>query len=74
MVIFGGLGRFPGAAIGAFIITILYEIMRPLVSYRLIFFGALVMFTMIFIPNGLIGAPEYFQKIKSWKFSRPESR
>jgi branched-chain amino acid transport system permease protein len=62
MVVFGGLGSFPGAAIGAFIITIGYEIMRPLGSYRLIVLGVVVILTVIYLPNGMIRIPDYIGK------------
>ena len=66
MVLLGGLGHFPGAAIGAFIVTFLYELMRPLMSYRLIVLGVLVILTIIYMPKGLMGASEYMNRIKKW--------
>ena len=66
MVILGGLGRFPGGVIGAFVIIFLDELMRPLENYRLIILGVLVVVIMIFMPNGLMGIGEYINKIKRW--------
>ena len=68
MVVFGGLGSFPGAAIGAFVITIGYEIMRPLGSYRLIVLGVVVILTVIYLPNGLIRIPNNIGKLDVSKF------
>jgi branched-chain amino acid transport system permease protein len=66
MVLLGGIGRFPGAAIGAFIITISYEAMRPLMSYRLIVLGIFVILTIIYLPAGIMGATNYLELIKKW--------
>jgi len=70
MVVLGGLGGFPGAAIGAFVITFAFELMRPLMSYRLILLGVLVILIMIYMPNGLIGSSAYLKHIKRWKLFR----
>jgi branched-chain amino acid transport system permease protein len=68
MVIFGGLGTFPGPAIGAFIITFFFESIRPLMNYRLIVLGIFVLLIMIFMPGGLMGFPELARKTRVWKF------
>lgn len=54
MVLFGGLGVFPGAAIGAFIITIVNEILRPTLEWRLVILGIIVILTMMFMPKGVM--------------------
>ena len=51
----GGVGRFPGVLIGAFIITITNELLRGFESFRLLILGALVILSIIFIPMGVIG-------------------
>jgi len=56
MMVIGGMGKFPGAAIGAFIITFLNEALRPLEEYRLLILGAIVVAVIIFVPEGLMGA------------------
>ena len=58
MVLLGGLGVFPGAAIGAFVVTIMNELLRPSLDWRLVILGALVVLTMLFMPKGLMGIPE----------------
>ena len=55
MILFGGLGRFPGAVIGAFAITFMNELLRPAGTFRLLILGAIIVVTMIYIPNGLMG-------------------
>jgi len=54
MVLFGGLGVFPGAAIGAFIITIVNELLRSVLEWRLVILGAIVIVTMMFMPKGMM--------------------
>ena len=39
MVVFGGLGHIWGGIIGAIIITIVYDLTRPLYEYQLFIFG-----------------------------------
>jgi branched-chain amino acid transport system permease protein len=56
MLVIGGMGRFPGAAIGAFIVTFLNEALRPLGEYRLLIFGAIVVAVIVLVPEGLMGA------------------
>jgi len=51
----GGVGRFPGVLAGAFIITITNELLRGFESYRLLILGALVILSILFVPNGVIG-------------------
>jgi branched-chain amino acid transport system permease protein len=55
MLVIGGMGRFPGAAIGAFIVTFLNEALRPLGEYRLFIFGAIVVAVIVLLPEGLMG-------------------
>lgn len=74
MVILGGLGRFPGGAIGSFVIIFLDELMRPLESYRMIILGILIVVVMIFMPNGLMGIGEYTGKLRKWLSRRKESK
>ncbi len=62
MVLFGGLGVFPGAAIGAFVITIINELLRPALAWRLVILGMIIILTMIFMPKGLMGVPDMFRE------------
>jgi branched-chain amino acid transport system permease protein len=58
MVLFGGLGRFPGAVIGAFAITFANELLRPTGTFRLLILGGIIVVTMIYMPKGLMGMLE----------------
>ena len=55
MVVFGGLGHIWGGIIGAIIITIVYDLTRPLYEYQLFIFGLTIVFTILFMPKGIGG-------------------
>lgn len=55
MIIFGGLGSIPGTFLGAIVLTILPELMRNLMEYRMLVYGALMIIMMIVKPDGLLG-------------------
>lgn len=58
MLMLGGVGRFPGAVIGAFVITFISESMRGLGLMRFVILGAIVVAVMIALPQGLMGIPD----------------
>ena len=58
MVLFGGLGKFPGAAMGAFAITFASEFLRPFGTFRLLLLGGIIVTTMLYMPKGLMGLLE----------------
>jgi len=64
MLSIGGLGRFPGAILGAFIITIGNELLRDTGQYRLLLLGLGVVLVILFLPNGVV----------SWRGRRPWRR
>ncbi len=55
MVILGGAGNFPGAAIGAFAVTFLNDALRPLDTWRLLVLGLLLVLLIMKFPKGIIG-------------------
>ena len=55
MLVVGGMGRFPGALLGAFVTMFLSDSLRYFDTYRLIIFGFLVMVLVIKMPQGIIG-------------------
>lgn len=55
MVIFGGLGSIPGSYLGAIVLTILTELLRDLVEYRMLIYGLLLVVMMIVKPDGILG-------------------
>ncbi|MCL4369002.1 MAG: hypothetical protein M1337_07535 [Actinobacteria bacterium] len=49
------MGRFPGAVVGAFVITILAELLRPVGYLRFVVLGAIVIAVIVAMPQGLVG-------------------
>ncbi len=58
MLAIGGMGRFPGVLIGAFLVIIGNELLRGFDTYRLIVLGAAVLVTVLLLPNGLVSLAE----------------
>jgi len=54
MVAIGGFARVWGVLFGVAFVTVLGEILKPLGDYDIIAFGLLLIFTMIFCPDGLL--------------------
>jgi branched-chain amino acid transport system permease protein len=63
MVMLGGMGRFPGAAIGAFVVIFLNDAARGVGMARLTILGAIVVGVMLVLPGGLIGIPEAIARL-----------
>jgi branched-chain amino acid transport system permease protein len=55
MIILGGMGSIPGSIIGALALTIIPELMRGLMEYRLIIYGIVIVIMLIIRPSGLCG-------------------
>lgn len=60
MAIVGGMESLPGAVAGAIAVEFLVEALRSYGQWRLVLFGALLLFTMRFARNGLI-APAWLR-------------
>ncbi|MFA5662970.1 branched-chain amino acid ABC transporter permease [Castellaniella sp.] len=56
MVIVGGQGTLWGPLLGAVVLTALPELLGPLASFKLVIFGALMIFMIIAMPEGVLGA------------------
>ena len=56
MVVLGGMGSIPGVISGALIITLLPEYLRAFSELRMLIFGAVLVFVMVFKPDGMIPA------------------
>ncbi len=68
MVMLGGVASTPGAFIGAMIVTMLPEWLRPLKEYIRFVYGLGIMILMVFMPMGLAGvANSIINKFKSNK-------
>lgn len=55
MIVLGGLGSIPGSVIGAAVLSAAPEFLRFMAKYRMLVYGGLLVFMMIFRPNGLLG-------------------
>jgi branched-chain amino acid transport system permease protein len=55
MSVIGGGRSIAGAIIGSFVLTGLSEALRALQTYRLILYGGILIFTVIYMPQGLVG-------------------
>ncbi len=66
MVIFGGMHSVTGAVVSAVILTSLPEILRAAAAWRLVMYGAAVVFIMVVRPEGLLGSWELtFQSLRN---------
>jgi len=65
MLVLGGMGRFPGAVLGAFIAVFISEELRIFETYRNVIFGAMVILLVIFMPQGIAGFLFSDNKLKS---------
>ena len=54
LIIVGGMGNIPGTILGAFALKGLPEILREFANFRMLAFGALLVFMMLARPEGLI--------------------
>lgn len=52
-IVLGGIGKIPGAIIGALFLVIFPELFRGSGSMRMLFFGVILVVLMIFRPQGL---------------------
>jgi ABC-type branched-subunit amino acid transport system ATPase component/ABC-type branched-subunit amino acid transport system permease subunit len=55
-LLFGGLGRIAGPVAGSLALTILPELLTSLLDYRLILYGTLLLVSIYWLPEGVIGA------------------
>ena len=70
MSVVGGNRTIGGAVAGAFILTFLSEALRTFQAYRLVIYGAILIFTVIYMPRGLAGLADAYRSRRS-KGGRP---
>jgi len=55
MVIFGGMASVPGSYLGAIFLTVLPELLRDLLEYRMLIYGFIMVIMVTVKPEGLLG-------------------
>jgi branched-chain amino acid transport system permease protein len=60
-VVVGGFGALAGPITGAVVLTIIPEIFRASGKYQMLIFGLILVFSMLAMPDGIIGALHRFQ-------------
>src|SRR4030043_1079988 len=73
IVVFGGIGSRWGPIVGAVILGILPEVSRPIMEYRTLIYGILLLGMMRFQPGGLLGAGSILTKAFRRTIYRPWS-
>ena len=63
MVVFGGIGSHWGPIMGAIILGVLPEVSRPIMEYRILIYGVLLLGMMRFQPGGLLGSESILPRI-----------
>lgn len=56
MIVLGGRGKFWGPIVGALTLIILPELLSDLAEYKHVLYGALLIFMIIVMPEGVVGA------------------
>ena len=54
MVVFGGMASIFGAVVGALVLTTLPQLLTVLKDYEMMVFGAVLIATMVFFPQGIV--------------------
>lgn len=76
IVVLGGMGSLSGSIVAAIVLTFLPEALREFATYRLLIYSTLLILTMLFRPQGLMGTKEFsvtssglknnWSKAKAW--------
>jgi branched-chain amino acid transport system permease protein len=64
-VVLGGMGSITGSVLAAYVLTALQEFLRFLQDFRLIIYPLILIFVMLFRPQGLLGMKE-LSFVKLW--------
>jgi len=64
-VVLGGMGSMTGSILAAYVLTYLQEMLRFLQDYRLVIYPLILIFVMLFRPQGLLGMKE-FSFVNTW--------
>ncbi len=67
MTVLGGLGNITGVLFGAFILSVLPELLRGFAIYRMLLFGIAMILMMLFRPQGILGESRHREEFKRKK-------
>lgn len=65
MLAIGGMGRYPGAILGAFIVVTGNELLRGFDEYRLLILGIAVVVAVLFLRNGMVSFREHLDRAQT---------
>jgi branched-chain amino acid transport system permease protein len=74
MAVLGGSGTLVGGVIGAFIVFGLREYLSTLVPWWQYVLGAVYVFTILYLPTGLMGIPERLRQRRALTGNREEGK
>jgi branched-chain amino acid transport system permease protein len=78
MVVFGGIGTLRGPIVGAIILGALPEVARPVMEYRTLLYGVLLLLLMRYQPEGILGEGSLlvggWRALRQRKPASPEGR
>jgi len=60
MIIIGGTGTIVGPIIGAVLLTLLPELLHAIKDYRMLIYGAILIFVIMYAPGGIAGLLKSF--------------
>ncbi|AJE04642.1 branched-chain amino acid ABC transporter permease [Geobacter pickeringii] len=63
MMVLGGLGSIAGTVFGASVLAAAPEFLRFMSQYRMLVYGGLLVFMMVFRPNGLLGGVNFTELV-----------
>ena len=70
LLIVGGIGSLPGIIVGALVLVGLPELLREFTEYRLLIYGAVLVFMMLARPEGLIPRVRRTRKLDAQELSQ----
>lgn len=68
-VVFGGTHTFAGPIIGVTVLTVLRELLNPLAEWVPMIYGAILISTLLFLPEGLEGLPRRLAPLMKLRIS-----
>lgn len=73
MAVLGGLGNRAGVLLGAFLLSVLPELLRGFETYRMLLFGIAMILIMLFRPQGLLGESRHREEFRARKEKTDEA-